>query len=55
MAAEFVGLTVLVTLQSPPNAQIQGLVANVTGRQLYLRDGNSILSLYRPSSLLICI
>ncbi|MCJ1363821.1 enhancer of mRNA decapping [Acarospora aff. strigata] len=38
MAADFIGLTVLVTLQSPPDAKIQGLVADVVGRQLFLRD-----------------
>lgn len=48
MAAEFIGLTVLVTLRSPPNAEVQGLVADVLGQQLILQDGNNTLSrLYR--------
>ncbi|KAI9716248.1 MAG: hypothetical protein M1812_005473 [Candelaria pacifica] len=38
MAAEFIGVTVLVTLRAPPKAQLQGLVANVVGQQLILRD-----------------
>lgn len=39
MASGFVGYTVLVTLKSPPNAQIRGTVANVTGQRLTLQDG----------------
>ncbi|KAI9782413.1 MAG: enhancer of mRNA decapping [Candelina submexicana] len=38
MAADFIGVTVLVTLRSPPDAQLQGLVADVVGQQLILRD-----------------
>ncbi|KAI9878844.1 MAG: enhancer of mRNA decapping, partial [Pleopsidium flavum] len=47
MAAEFIGLTVLVTLQSPLNAQVHGLVADVLGQQLILQDGNETRPLYR--------
>lgn len=39
MAAEFVGYSVLVTLKSPPNSQIQGVVADVVGHRLTLRNG----------------
>jgi hypothetical protein len=39
MAEQFIGLTVLVKLKSPPNTELQGLVANVAGQQLTLRDG----------------
>jgi enhancer of mRNA-decapping protein 3 len=39
MASDFVGYTILVTLQSPPNAQIQGVVANVVHQKLFLQDG----------------
>jgi enhancer of mRNA-decapping protein 3 len=39
MASTFVGYTVLVTLGSPPNAQIQGIVADVVEKRLILRDG----------------
>lgn len=39
MAADFVGYSVLVTLKSPPRAQIQGVVADVVGQCLTLRDG----------------
>ncbi|WEW61118.1 enhancer of mRNA decapping [Emydomyces testavorans] len=38
MAEQFVGYTVLVTLKSPPNCQIQGVVADVVGQRLTLRD-----------------
>ncbi|KAI9687835.1 MAG: hypothetical protein M1822_001915 [Bathelium mastoideum] len=38
MADNFIGLTVAVTLNAPPNLQAQGLVANVAGRTLYLQD-----------------
>ncbi|KAI1610830.1 YjeF N-terminal domain-containing protein [Exophiala viscosa] len=38
MASDFVGYTILVTLQSPPNAQIQGVVANVQNQRLYLQN-----------------
>ena len=41
MAAEFIGSTVLVTLQSPPNGQVRGVVADIVGQQLTLSDGNS--------------
>ncbi|MCJ1247389.1 enhancer of mRNA decapping [Trapelia coarctata] len=38
MAAEFIGSTVLVTLRSPPNGQVCGVVADITGQQLTLHD-----------------
>ncbi|KAL9078588.1 MAG: hypothetical protein Q9157_002509, partial [Trypethelium eluteriae] len=38
MADNFIGLTVAVTLNAPPHLQAQGLVANVSGRTLYLQD-----------------
>lgn len=38
MAAEFIGYAVLVTLRSPTNAQIQGIVADVGDQCLVLRD-----------------
>ncbi|KAH0559225.1 hypothetical protein GP486_004258 [Trichoglossum hirsutum] len=38
MADQFIGLTVLVKLKSPPNTELRGLVANVAGQQLTLRD-----------------
>lgn len=44
MAQEFIGYTILVTLQSPPwwpNAQVQGVVANVVNQKLFLQDGVS--------------
>lgn len=46
MAADFVGLTVLVTLKSPNGARVQGLVADVVGQQLTLRDGMSVRDAY---------
>lgn len=39
MAAEFIGHLILVTLASPPRAQVQGVVADVKNSQLLLRDG----------------
>lgn len=39
MASQFIGYTVLVTLVSPPNAQLQGIVADVINKRLVLRDG----------------
>lgn len=38
MASEFIGYNVLVTLRTPPNATIQGVVADVIGQRLMLRD-----------------
>ncbi|KAL1961678.1 hypothetical protein VTN77DRAFT_1316 [Rasamsonia byssochlamydoides] len=38
MASDFIGYTVLVTLKTPPNAQIRGTVANVVGQRLTLQD-----------------
>ncbi|EEH40534.1 YjeF_N domain-containing protein [Paracoccidioides lutzii Pb01] len=38
MAEDFVGYTVLVTLKSPPNSQVQGVVADVVGQRLTLKD-----------------
>jgi enhancer of mRNA-decapping protein 3 len=39
MAAEFIGYNVLVTLRAPPDATVQGVVADVIGQRLMLRDG----------------
>ena len=41
MASAFIGYTVLVTLSSPPHAQLQGVVANVVGQRLDLEHGMS--------------
>ncbi|KAL4782226.1 hypothetical protein BJX76DRAFT_349524 [Aspergillus varians] len=38
MASEFIGYNVLVTLRAPPDATIQGVVADVIGQRLILRD-----------------
>ncbi|KAI5283205.1 enhancer of mRNA decapping [Ascosphaera aggregata] len=38
MASQFVGYTVVVTLQTPPNAQVKGVVADVVGRSLTLHN-----------------
>lgn len=40
MAAEFIGSTVLVTLRSPPNGQVRGVVADITGQYLTVHDGD---------------
>jgi hypothetical protein len=39
MAAEFIGYNVLVTLRAPPDATVQGVVADVVGQRLMLRNG----------------
>jgi hypothetical protein len=39
MASEFIGYNVLVTLRAPPDATVQGVVADVIGQRLMLRDG----------------
>jgi len=39
MASDFIGDTILVTLRNPPNAQVQGVVANVVNQTLYLQHG----------------
>ncbi|CBF71675.1 hypothetical protein AN6893.2 [Aspergillus nidulans FGSC A4] len=38
MASEFIGYNVLVTLRAPPDATVQGVVADVIGQRLMLRD-----------------
>ncbi|KAL4868078.1 hypothetical protein BDV12DRAFT_209409 [Aspergillus spectabilis] len=38
MASEFIGYNVLVTLRAPPDATVQGVVADVIGQRLILRD-----------------
>ncbi|EXJ63453.1 uncharacterized protein A1O5_11502 [Cladophialophora psammophila CBS 110553] len=38
MASDFVGYTILVTLQNPPHAQVQGVVANVVNQKLFLHN-----------------
>ncbi|KZF26743.1 hypothetical protein L228DRAFT_17958 [Xylona heveae TC161] len=38
MAADFIGVNVFLTLKHPPNTQLEGLVADVAGQQLTLRD-----------------
>lgn len=42
MAAQFIGLTVLLTLSDPGHTKLRGLVADVNGPQLSLRDGKSL-------------
>jgi enhancer of mRNA-decapping protein 3 len=54
MASEFIGYTILVTLKTPPNTQIQGTVASVLGQRLTLQDGslnapNIVLQSYSPN------
>jgi len=41
MASEFIGYTILVTLQTPRNAQVQGVVADVANHKLLLQNGMS--------------
>lgn len=37
--AQFIGLTVSVTLKDPPGAKVQGLVIDVVSRRLSLNKG----------------
>ena len=39
MAENFIGLSVLATLQDPPSAKIRGLVTNVVAGELTLSKG----------------
>ena len=39
MAAEFIGSLILVTLKSPPDAQVRGVVAHIEQQKLILHDG----------------
>ena len=39
MTADFIGMTVLVTLIDPPSAKIRGLITNAVEQQLTLSDG----------------
>jgi hypothetical protein len=39
MATEFLGCTVLVTLHSPPDAQLRGVVIDISHQMLFLNDG----------------
>lgn len=48
MASDFVGYTVLVTLQNPPNAQIQGVVADVINQKLLLQNGMVFIFVLKP-------
>ena len=43
MAAEFIGSNVLVTLKSPPDGQVLGIVADIVGQQLTLHDGGTTM------------
>jgi len=43
MSNTFIGLTMLVTLNSPPGAQLRGVVSGIEpGKSLTLKNGNSI-------------
>lgn len=39
MASQFVGLTILLTLNDPNHTKLRGLVANVIGQELTLSNG----------------
>lgn len=51
MAAQFIGLTVKVSLSAPIKSQLQGVVVDVSGQQLTLRDGED--SRMRSSELVL--
>lgn len=51
MAAEFIGSTILVTLYSPPDAQVQGVVADIVGQDLTLQNGKNLTTIHLPGGL----
>jgi hypothetical protein len=47
MSNTFIGLTMLVTLNSPPGAQLRGVVIGIEpGKSLTLKNGNIFSTLY---------
>jgi hypothetical protein len=58
MSNTFIGLTMLVTLSSPPGAQLRGVVSGIEpGKSLTLRNGktpHASLSLLTDTCLLLC-
>lgn len=55
MASAFIGYTVLVTLTSPPNARLQGVVVNVIEQRLILQDGMYLSRLIATNKLTIVV
>jgi len=47
MADQFIGLTILATLNEPPNTQVRGLVTAVVEQQLTLSKGMAFGSIRR--------
>ncbi len=47
MADQFIGLTILATLNEPPNTQVRGLVTAVVEQQLTLNKGMAFGSMRR--------
>lgn len=45
MAAEFIGYSVLVTLNNPLGYQLDGIVADVVNQKLILRNGERVVTL----------
>lgn len=39
MSSQFIGLTILLTLNDPSHTQLRGLVADVIGQELTLNNG----------------
>lgn len=46
--AEYIGVTVLVTLRDPPSAKVRGIVTNIVDQRLCLSPGE-----YRESGVLM--
>jgi hypothetical protein len=56
MSDAFIGLTMLVTLSSPPGAQLRGTVSSIeAGKSLTLRNGTKLLSASRCSTQLLTV
>jgi len=47
MTSQFIGLQVLLTLNDPAHTRVRGLVADVNGPELTLRDGSRFTLLKR--------
>lgn len=55
MSNQFIGLTMLVTLNDPPGAQLRGVVSSIEpGKSLTLRNGNGAYPLVLYDLLIWC-
>jgi hypothetical protein len=53
MSNQFIGLTMLVTLNSPPGAQLRGIVSSIEpGKSLTLRHGKTSCVYFAPDTMI---